>query len=105
MAPVICGEAGGQPMAARRKYTGCAAGGPSLRRGRAGRGAQLVDPAGNGRPFPRERQGRGTSLAMLWFALRNLRRRPLRNGLTFAGLAIAVAVLTCLDRKSTRLNS
>src|SRR6185436_910225 len=33
---------------------------------------------------------------MLWFALRNLRRRPLRNGLTLAGLAIAVAVLMCL---------
>jgi putative ABC transport system permease protein len=33
---------------------------------------------------------------MLRFALRNLRRRPLRNGLTLAGLATAVAVLMCL---------
>jgi putative ABC transport system permease protein len=33
---------------------------------------------------------------MLRLALRNLVRRPLRNGLTVAGLAIAVAVLVCL---------
>src|SRR5438034_8593164 len=96
MATFLCWKASGQSVEARRRYTGCAAGGPSIRRGRAGRCAQLVDPAGNGRPFPREPQGRGTSLAMLWFALRNLRRRPLRNGLTFAGLAVAVAVLACL---------
>jgi putative ABC transport system permease protein len=34
---------------------------------------------------------------MLLLAFRNLTRRPLRNGLTIAGLAIAVAVLTCLS--------
>jgi putative ABC transport system permease protein len=34
---------------------------------------------------------------MLALALRNLSRRPLRNGLTLAGLAIAVAVLVCLS--------
>src|ERR1043165_1697495 len=96
MAPSICGEAGRQPMEARRRHSGCAAGGPGVRPGRAGRRAELVDPAGNGRPRPARAQGRGTSLTMLRFALRNLRRRPLRNGLTFAGLAIAVAVLTCL---------
>lgn len=33
---------------------------------------------------------------MLLFALRNLTRRPLRNGLTLSGLAVAVAVLACL---------
>src|SRR5579862_557148 len=33
---------------------------------------------------------------MLLLAFRNLKRRPLRNGLTLAGLAIAVAVLVCL---------
>lgn len=34
---------------------------------------------------------------MLRLALRNLIRRPLRNGLTLAGLALAVAVLACLS--------
>ena len=33
---------------------------------------------------------------MLRLAIRNLTRRPLRNGLTLGGLAIAVAVLVCL---------
>lgn len=33
---------------------------------------------------------------MIRLAFRNLTRRPLRNGLTLAGLAIAVAVLVCL---------
>lgn len=33
---------------------------------------------------------------MLLLALRNLTRRPLRNGLTLSGLAVAVAVLACL---------
>jgi putative ABC transport system permease protein len=34
---------------------------------------------------------------MFLLAFRNLARRPLRNGLTVAGLAIAVAVLVCLS--------
>ena len=34
---------------------------------------------------------------MLLLALRNSLRRPLRNGLTIGGLAIAVAVLVCLS--------
>jgi putative ABC transport system permease protein len=34
---------------------------------------------------------------MLLLAFRNLTRRPLRNGLTIAGLAVAVAVLACLS--------
>ncbi len=34
---------------------------------------------------------------MLAFALRNLLRRPLRNGLAIAGLAVAVAVFACLS--------
>lgn len=33
---------------------------------------------------------------MLWLALRNLTRRPLRTGLTIAGVASAIAVLACL---------
>src|SRR5579863_8060241 len=33
---------------------------------------------------------------MLLLAFRNLKSRPVRNGLTVAGLAIAVAVLVCL---------
>src|SRR5262249_8142639 len=74
------------------------AGGVAGFRGSDMRGrAQFVDSTRHNRIGTTRCAADITSLIMLLLAYKNLVRRPLRNGLTIAGLAVAVAVLACLS--------